>query len=528
MAPENKGQTTRKKQAGSQRTWTLLRRIIQYSSILVFVVLFVGSRRGGLPENLVNTPMRLDPLLILSHLLSSRTLQAGSALALLTLLLTVIFGRAWCGWICPMGTTLDLLSFRRRNNKVNQQKIIPSPKLRGVKYSILIAILVAASFGNLSLLIFDPISILFRTLTTSIWPAVDIVITGIETVFYPIDFLSAPISTLDIWLRPNILPSEQINYKDAIVYGGVFLGVVLLNLISERFWCRYLCPLGGMLGLFSKFALFRREVSEDCKGCAICEHACPTGTIDPEQSFTSDPAECTMCMECLEVCPRSSIAFHPGLTLSKWQPYDPNRRQALVTFGITLASLAFLRVSSSTRRGHAHLIRPPGVSEKSFMSECIRCAECLRACPTSGLQPSLNEAGLEGLWTPVLIPRLGYCDYSCNACGQVCPVQAIPPMSLEEKRSQIIGKAYIEQDRCIAWSDHLACIVCEEMCPIPEKAIYLENVEIKLRDGGIANIQLPHVDRDKCIGCGICEYKCPVSGEAAIRILSSNSEVIYS
>jgi len=128
----------------------------------------------------------------------------------------------------------------------------------------------------------------------------------------------------------------------------------------------------------------------------------------------------------------------------------------------------------------------------------------------------------------VLIPRLGYCDYSCNACGQVCPVQAIPHLSLEEKRNQVIGKAYINQDRCIAWSDHQACIVCEEMCPIPEKAIYLEEQEILLRDGSMTTIQLPHVERDKCIGCGICEYKCPVNGEAAIRVFVPGNDIVFS
>jgi ferredoxin len=118
----------------------------------------------------------------------------------------------------------------------------------------------------------------------------------------------------------------------------------------------------------------------------------------------------------------------------------------------------------------------------------------------------------------LLVPRLGYCDYSCNACGQICPTQAIPPLSLEEKRLQVIGKAYLDENRCLAWSDHQPCIVCEEMCPLPEKAIQLEEQEVWAPDGVPVKIQLPHVLRDTCIGCGICEYKCPVSGDAAIRV----------
>jgi NAD-dependent dihydropyrimidine dehydrogenase PreA subunit len=151
----------------------------------------------------------------------------------------------------------------------------------------------------------------------------------------------------------------------------------------------------------------------------------------------------------------------------------------------------------------------------------------MRACPTSAIQPSLGEAGLEGIWTPVLIPRLGYCDYSCNACGQACPVQAIPPLALEEKRNQVIGKAYIDQNRCIAWSDRRPCIVCEEMCPVPDKAIVLQEMQVMDENREPVTIQMPFVIRDVCIGCGICEYKCPVNGEAAIRVWVPGTEVPF-
>jgi NAD-dependent dihydropyrimidine dehydrogenase PreA subunit len=117
-----------------------------------------------------------------------------------------------------------------------------------------------------------------------------------------------------------------------------------------------------------------------------------------------------------------------------------------------------------------------------------------------------------------MIPRMGYCDYSCNKCGGICPVEAIPLLDLEEKRRQVIGKAQIDRDRCIAWADHQDCIVCEEMCPLPQKAITLERTLVATAHGNSISVQLPHVDRDVCIGCGICEFKCPVIGEAAIRV----------
>jgi len=177
------------------------------------------------------------------------------------------------------------------------------------------------------------------------------------------------------------------------------------------------------------------------------------------------------------------------------------------------------------------LIRPPGVWETNSdvvaFTKCIRCNECIRVCPTGGLQPAVLDAGAAGLGSPILAPRLGYCDYSCNACGQVCPVQAIPPLSLDTKREQVIGLAYINQNRCIPWSDHVPCLVCEEMCPLPEKAIRLETLEVWDSGGKSVSLQLPHVLREVCIGCGICEYKCPVSGEAAIRVYMPKVDVPF-
>ena len=131
---------------------------------------------------------------------------------------------------------------------------------------------------------------------------------------------------------------------------------------------------------------------------------------------------------------------------------------------------------------------------------------------------AISEARIEGFWTPVIVPRIGYCDYSCHACGQVCPVQAIPPLGLAEKREQVIGKAIIDRDRCLPWAEDTECIVCEEMCPVAEKAIELEETQIISAQGELITLQKPVMISDLCIGCGICENKCPVSGVAAIQI----------
>ena len=494
--------------------WGVIRRTVQGLALAAFVLLFVWSRRGGWPPALVNIPMRLDPLAMFSNLLSSRTLLLSSTLALLVLLLTLVRGRMWCGWLCPLGTVLDILSLKSWRGK----RQAPPDSLRKLKHGLLLTVLLAALFTNLTLMIFDPLTLMFRTLSVSVWPAVDQVVTAAELTLYRVPALRPLVSNFDGLVRPTVLPAQSVFYRYAALYAGIFAGIVALNLLASRFWCRYLCPLGALLGLVSKVSLKRRQVNELCRQCDACAQVCPTGTIRAAEDYASDPGECTVCLQCLEVCPYGAIEFSWRFAPAQWETYDPSRRQALVAFGAALAGVALARSGLDAFREHSRLIRPPGARENNLLSRCVRCGECIRACPTSAIQPSLTESGWAGLWSPVVVPRLGYCDYSCNACGQVCPVQAIPPLSLEAKRQQIIGKAYIDENRCIAWADLKPCIVCEEMCPVPDKAIKLETVEVLDPDGHQVTVQRPRVVRERCIGCGICEYKCPVNGEAAIRV----------
>ncbi len=447
---------------------------------------------------------------MLSHLLAARRLLAGSALAFLVLALTLGVGRAWCGWLCPLGTVLDLFP-RRRPSRV--------PDLwRKAKHLLLGAILIAALCTNLTLLVLDPLSILLRALASGLWPAAEQAFGAAERALYGFPALRPLVSSLDRLVRPHLLGANPVDFRAGTVYAGLLLAVLALNAVAPRFWCRYLCPLGALLGLLSKVSLVRRGVNVRCNACGACARVCPTGTIRSEEGYTSDPAECTMCLECLEVCPQRAVVFRIHLRPERRQVYDPGRREFLLTMGAALLGAAVLRGERHARARLSKPIRPPGVQEDRLLSTCLRCGACSRACPTGAIQPALGESGWEGFWTPVLLFRLGYCAYSCNACGQVCPVEAIPPLTLEEKRRQVLGRAYIDRDRCLPWADGRPCIVCEEMCPVPEKAVVLENVEVVQDDGSPLLLQRPHVVEARCIGCGICEYKCPVPGPAAIRV----------
>ena len=447
------------------RRWIRLRQLVQYLALILFLYLFVSTTRQGGSPIPVNLFSRLDPLLALSSTLAARRVILAFAPALVLTLATLALGRFWCGWLCPLGTILDLFGPLKRD--------LPE-RLRQAKHFLLFVVLFAALLANLTLIFLDPITIFLRALAGVIYP-------GIK-------------SALE---EGSQLPIQPILILPFVV-------ILALNLVVKRFWCRYLCPLGALLGLLSKVAWIKRRVSEDCVNCRLCPPVCPMGAID-EEDYTSDPGECIQCMNCLDPCPVGAVKFGRKPGLSWGYEYDPSRRQLLASLATGVVGVGLLR-TGLLRRKIPHLLRPPGARpEAEFLAKCVCCGQCIKVCPNSALRPTLLEAGWEGIWTPMLVPRHGYCDYSCNACGQVCPSGAIPPLSLEEKRKAVIGTAQVDRDRCTS------CMICRDMCPVGA----IEVVEAE-REGMM--VMLPQVVPELCIGCGTCEYICPVEGEAAIRV----------
>jgi ferredoxin len=205
------------------------------------------------------------------------------------------------------------------------------------------------------------------------------------------------------------------------------------------------------------------------------------------------------------------------------QKLDLRRRSLLVAGSAGIGGVLLARTSAQGE-GHTwnpELIRPAGsVAEDEFLAKCIRCGECMKVCPTNAIQPAFVEGGFTGLWTPVLKMKLGYCEYECNLCSQVCPTHAIRSLSLDEKQKIRIGTAFFDRNRCLPWASARTCIVCEEHCPTPKKAIWFQEVQVVAPDGANITVKQPHVNLDLCIGCGICQNKCPITDQRGVYVTS--------
>jgi len=473
----------------------------------------------------------LDPLVGLGTMISTWTLKPALILSLAVLLGVLVMGRFFCGFVCPFGALNHFFTQKpRRKNRAEKAGLNRPGPDRRVKYYLLLLFLLAALLGSNQTGLLDPISFLFRSLTLAVFPALGFLSDGAMSLIAQAPKPFDLVGFVGPYVLDPVFGFGLRAYQGAFIFGGLFVFILALNRIRPRYFCRVLCPLGALLGFFSRYAVLNLTKDQElCTDCGLCRVDCQ-GACGPHPDEPWLRSECHLCFNCQAACPTGALKFkfqfsRPGPEPSPLPAQDApdlRRRAVLASLAGGAALVGFGRVSlAAPARPEPALVRPPGsLAEDEFLERCVRCGLCLKVCPTNVLVPTLTEAGWEGVWTPRLDFSLGYCEYSCTLCSSVCPTGAIREINAREKNETpiVIGSAFIDRGRCLPWSGQGPCLVCEEVCPTSPKAIYLVAQEVWVDPNKTERLLVPQVNLSRCVGCGVCAYKCPVKGKPAIYV----------
>ena len=521
-----------------RRLWSgaRIRRTVQLVFLVLFFALVVLARPrpGADPSPLLESFFWIDPLILVATWLAAHAVPLALLLSLVVIAVTVVLGRVFCGWVCPLGTLHAVAGRLFHGRRRKPKRADHWSRWQLAKYYLLVGFLVMAAFGGRWVSIFDPLVLLYRTTTVALLPAVQWAVEEGSTAVWQADPGIGPVRLTQVtepvytFFRDHVFVTPGQAFVGTGLIVALFAVTLALNAYRRRFWCRYLCPLGALLGLFARRPLLRRTTQQEtCSQCGLCGMACHGApAAAPGEGWK--PAECLGCLNCTDSCAGGSLRFRLSRPWKKKAPEEKlgiSRRGAMGAAVGGVVTLALMRANPQARgrKYHPRLIRPPGARpEREFLERCTACGLCMKICPTGALQPAITEAGLEGLWTPRLVPKIGYCDHNCNLCGQVCPTGAVEPLTLEAKQETKIGLAYFDTSRCLPYAYARECIVCEEHCPVSDKAIYAVEVEVEDHGGSKQVVKQPRVDPDRCTGCGICENKCVFTDQPAIRVFSAN------
>ena len=433
--------------------------------------------------------------------------------------MTLLFGRVYCSVVCPLGVMQDIISWAHgRTKKKNRFRFSWSPAKNWLRYGMLalfIILLIAgvnsivaflapySAYGRIASSLFAPIYQWGNNLLAWIAEKAD------SYAFY----------STEVWLKS--LPTF-------IVAVITFVVIFILAWKNGRTWCNTICPVGTVLGFFSRFSVFAPVIdTEKCRNCGLCGKQCKASCINM-QEHEIDYSRCVACMDCIETCKEGAIHYayrYAKQNESKAQESkavtDAGRR-AFMTSAVIATSAAALKAQEiKVDGGLAEIERakkperqtpvvPAGaVSLKHFSQHCTACQLCVSNCPNQVLRPSTS---LENFMQPEMSYERGYCRPECTNCSQVCPAGAIRPITVEEKSSIQIGHAVINLDNCVVNTDGVKCGNCARHCPVGAIRLVRKNPDDP------KSLMIPTVDEARCIGCGACENLCPARPFSAIHI----------
>ncbi len=465
---------------------------------IIFVIATCGFLKmsGGNPVSETLLKIQFTPALI--------SMMSGSIIAfILLIVITLLFGRVYCSFICPLGILQDIVIritniAKKRSNKGKLPLNKFSKPHNVLRYSILTvtAACFAAGF-TYPLALLDPYSNYGR-IATQIFSSVENCITNMLSGIFPTMFYHQAYVSVGLY---------------SLVFTIAFLLIVIIFCaVKGRLYCNTICPVGSFLGLLSGMSLFKPTIDKDmCVKCGLCAGKCKSNCINPETKEI-DSTRCVACYDCMISCKRGGIKLRPTW-FNKSADYIPDngRRNALIAMGGLAAAVAakkLVPIKEAAQKENTPILPPGAGNIESFKNACTACHACVAACPNGILKPATFEYGIDGIMLPTIKYDKKYCSYGCNKCAEVCPNNAIAPISLEQKRKTQIGVATYDSSKCVVVSDGIHCGACAGNCP----AGAIEMVENPV----VAGQYLPKVDPLKCIGCGACEYACPGMPKAIV------------
>lgn len=481
----------------------------------------------------------------LSKLLQRQLMPAIFTGATVTLvvyfLLTLFFGRVYCSVICPAGILQDLfnrlscIGKKKKNGTMRFSYHKPSNWLR---YLLLGLTAILAVFGITELcLLLDPYSNFGRIATNLFRPAAiwfNNLLAGILSAHGNYSLYNVSVSIPTVALLSGII---------------AFVTFAVMVYFRGRLFCNTLCPVGALLSLVSRYSFFRVSIDKNaCNGCKSCERSCKAEAIDAKNK-TVDASRCVTCFNCTATCNRSAIGYRPAFgknsrdviqtakpTMSATNtatspvslhtgssqmapvsiPTETDTfavsRRSFITASAAIAGTAPLFALTNNKENRKRPLTPPGsLNIERFKDLCTGCHICVVQCPTHILKPAGLEFGLGYMLKPHVSYDSGYCNYSCTVCSEVCPTDAIKPITTEEKKVTQVGIANFYIDRCIVKTDKNDCGACSEHCP--SQAVHMVPYE--------GTLTIPQVEPELCIGCGGCESICPVRPERAIVVVAN-------
>jgi ferredoxin len=423
---------------------------------------------------------------------------------------TFVWGRVYCSSICPLGTLQDIVSYLSRKVSKKKNHFLLKP-YSIIRYSILSLTIIFVLSGSIFLLnLLDPFSIFGKIISNLARPLL----------LVAQNLTAGILESLNVfWLYPvEIRNVDWIAIAIALTFFSI---VTFFSYRKGRLFCNTICPVGSLLGLFSKFSIYQIAIDEsNCKSCQLCERECKAGCID-KINKTIDFSRCVSCYNCFNACHSEGIIYKNILkesSSSQQIEIGESRRvviKSLMVYLTSLSGISLAQIKIIPQKENKipifknFPITPPGSESIShFTSSCTACHLCVAACPTQVLQPSFLEFGFLGMMQPRMDYHTSFCNFECVICSEVCPTGAIKSILPETKKLSQLGKAVFVKDNCIVYTDETACAACSEHCPT--KAVDMLEPH--------KNLKAPKLNDKICIGCGACEYACPTKPYKAIYV----------